>query len=82
MTTNTATAEVVVKDEPHLTPVGNVRYTLILLFWALIAFLGAQIVGPIIVTFLCMAVGIKSDRLTGVIENNTFAHFLLILAVD
>ena len=76
------TAQEVVKDEPPLSLVDKTRYAVILVVTAVAAFLGAQILGPIVISIFGIAVGVTGPKLASAINNNSYVHFFLFLLIE
>ena len=58
------------------------HYIMVLIGSALFAFLSAQIIGPMFLTMLALAVGFKSDAIIDAFNDNVLARFGLILVIE
>lgn len=60
----------------------KVVHTIKILLGAAVAFLGAQLAAPFVLSALVLSFGVKGKALTALFDSNVYIHFALILAVE
>ena len=68
--------------EKPMTLIQKAVYTLKILLGAIVAFLGAQFAAPIVITFVILALGVKSTKITSLFESNAYIRFLLFFLIE